>query len=185
MNDTLPGMPFTDEDAIFFCRGEFSAPIIAAAAESLKARLEAEGVSGAARRRLFSTFVEMAQNVLHYAAEVPLPHGAPGKTGAIAITRTPAYYAIDCVNHVRSDFVPRLSAKLDALRQMSLEDIKRSYRMQLHNIDHADDDPISRGAGLGLLTIARDSTQPLEYAFSPCGDAHTPDVLLFRMRACI
>jgi hypothetical protein len=36
----------------------------------------------------------------------------------------------------------------------------------LRNAEHSDTDAISKGAGLGLLTIARDASAPLEYSFA-------------------
>ena len=66
----------------------------------------------------------------------------------------------------RSAHIARLSEKLDAVRSMSLEDIRKTYREQLHNPQHEHSDAISKGAGLGWLTIARDAKQPLQYSFA-------------------
>ena len=60
-----------DCGVLFYYAGEFTPAVIAAAADSLKARLATEDASGPAKRKLFSTFVEMAQNILHYAAAAP------------------------------------------------------------------------------------------------------------------
>lgn len=153
---------------IFYHSGEFTGAIITAAAESLKHRMEESGASGPAKRKLFSTFVEMAQNILHYAA---LPPGADpafvhGKPGTIGIGKCGDDYWVVCVNRVETAHIARLSEKLDAVRSMSLEDIRKSYRAQLHNTEHEITDTVSKGAGLGWLTIARDSKQPLEYSFT-------------------
>lgn len=53
---------------------------------------------------------------------------------------------------------------------MSREETQACYRRQLLDDEHARRDPHSRGSGLGLLTIARDSRQPLEYAFVSTGE---------------
>lgn len=175
-----------DCGVLFYYAGEFTPAVIAAAADSLKARLATEDASGPAKRKLFSTFVEMAQNILHYAAATPATDGTlPTPRGAIGVGRedmadTPeavhGHYWIVCSNPVDVDFVPRLTEKLNAVRAMSLEEIKQSYREQLRNPTHSADDPISKGAGLGLLTIARDSCAPLEYSFAsttaPTDPAH-------------
>lgn len=175
-----------DCGVLFYYAGEFTPAVVAAAADSLKQRLATEDASGPAKRKLFSTFVEMAHNILHYA--VPPEDGAapvandavptaPGPKGAIGVGKdlpgegqepeAPAQYWIVCSNAVDIAHVPRLTDKLDALRAMSLEEIKQSYREQLRNPDHNANDTLSKGAGLGLLTIARDASAPLEYSFAP------------------
>jgi hypothetical protein len=191
-----------DCGVLFYYAGEFTPAVVAAAADSLKQRLVTEDASGPAKRKLFSTFVEMAHNILHYA--VPDATGNPADAdaaqaagssqaapkGAIGVGRDPlsagasqdnmppaadagpqaaaaaGAYWIVCSNAVDVSHVPRLTEKLNALRTMSLEEIKQSYRAQLRNAEHSSTDPLSRGAGLGLLTIARDASAPLEYSFA-------------------
>lgn len=174
-----------DCGVLFYYAGEFTPAVVAAAADSLKQRLATEDASGPAKRKLFSTFVEMAHNILHYAVPPdeaaqganPDAPAAPGPTGAIGVGKdlpaegqsaeaAPAQYWIVCSNAVDIAHVPRLTDKLDALRAMSLEEIKQSYREQLRNADHNTNDTLSKGAGLGLLTIARDASAPLEYSFA-------------------
>ena len=176
-----------DCGVLFYYAGAFSSPVIAAAADSLKTRLATEDASGPAKRKLFSTFVEMAQNILHYAADTPSDDGEPPTPrGAIAIGREDGegHYWIVCRNPVDVAHVERLSGKLDAVRAMSLEQIKQSYREQLRNAEHRSTDTISRGAGLGLLTIARDASAPLEYSFAPAGDP-SGRTALFHVKARI
>lgn len=214
---------------LFYYAGEFTPAVIAAAADSLKARLATEDASGPAKRKLFSTFVEMAHNILHYAVataaedgSTPAPHGAIGvgrekpshascagpaghtgpsghsgqPGGASDNTDTPqnattadatdmsSHYWIVCSNPVNVDYVARLADKLNAVRAMSLDEIKQSYREQLRNTDHGAQDPISKGAGLGLLTIARDASGPLEYSFASTADP-TARTALFHVKARI
>lgn len=154
---------------IFFYAGEFSGTVVAAAADIVKQRLLGEDTSGTTRRKLFSTFVEMAQNIAHYAAEgdPTRPGVTQGKHGAIAVGQVEAgHFWIACANRVDVGHVPRISEKLNSLRVMSLAEIRQSYKAQLHNTEHESANPGSRGAGLGLLTIARDSTTPLEFSFA-------------------
>ncbi len=160
---------------LFYHSGEFNQSIISAAADSLKHRLDESGAAGSVKRKLFSTFVEMAQNIVHYAATGEEPTAATTaaaaptvKEGAIGIgyEASANTYWIVCVNRIETSHVPRLTEKLEAVRAMSLDEIKQAYREQLKNDQHSEADPVSKGAGLGWLTIARDSRQPIEYSFS-------------------
>ncbi len=56
---------------IFYYTGHFSQSIITAAGDIVRRRMESREVSPPAQRKLFAAFVEMAQNVLHYAEEDP------------------------------------------------------------------------------------------------------------------
>ncbi len=190
-----------DCGVLFYYAGEFTPAVVAAAADSLKQRLATEDASGPAKRKLFSTFVEMAHNILHYAvppdddalpaaaaADAPAPKGAIGVgkdlPADVQASEAPAQYWIVCSNAVDAAHVPRLTDKLDALRAMSLEEIKQSYREQLRNPDHSATDTLSKGAGLGLLTIARDASAPLEYSFAPSPD-NEGRTALFHVKARI
>lgn len=68
---------------IFYYVGYFSQNIVAAMAEAVRLQLEVAGVPGPTRRKLFSSFVEMAQNIIHYSADALTP---PTRTMASCAT---------------------------------------------------------------------------------------------------
>lgn len=147
------------DGVLFYYKGEFSQNVIATMSDTLKQRLDAVGVSGPARRKLFSSFVEMSQNIMHY-ADVGAGNGS--KTGALAVGKSDARYWIVAGNPVRVEHVERIKQKVEPLRSMTVDEIKAAYREQLRNDEH-EKDAISRGAGLGFLTVAREASEPLEY----------------------
>ena len=148
------------EGVLFYYTGEFSQNVIGAMTDTLKQRLDSAGVSGPARRKIFSTFIEMAQNVLHYA---DTSSASGGHFGALAVGQADdSKYYVVCGNPVKTEHVERIKTKLEPLRSMTLDEIKLAYREQLRNEDH-DKDTTSRGAGLGFLTVAREASAPIEY----------------------
>jgi hypothetical protein len=153
---------------VYFYTGCFDSEMVKFLANSLKDTLEQENASGPLKRKLFSSFIEMAQNILHYGGTSFDAAGQQaGKPGAIGLGKSGQSWWIACGNLIPREQVERLSEKLTALQSMSLADIKAAYRQQLANDDHESSDAISKGAGLGLLTIARDSAQPIEFEFAP------------------
>src|SRR5262249_11417558 len=122
-----------------------------------------------ARSRLFASFVEMVQNVIHYAAPDVRP-GGPRRRGTIELGSGAAGFWIHCSNPVRGDHATRLQERLEAIRQMSPEDITTEYRRKLNDDSKREPDPLSRGAGLGLLSIARNSAGPLTYSLNASTD---------------
>jgi len=148
------------DGVLFYYTGEFSQNVIGAMTDTLKQRLDAVGVSGPARRKLFSTFVEMSQNIMHYADAAP---SGGAKVGALAVGKTgDSKYWIVSGNPVRVEHVERIKGKVEPLRTMTIDEIKAAYREQLRNDDH-EQDAVSRGAGLGFLTVAREASEPLQY----------------------
>ncbi|WP_077036214.1 SiaB family protein kinase [Pelomonas sp. KK5] len=154
------------KNVIFYYVGYFSQNIVTAMAEAVRLRLEQSGAAGPIRRRLFSCFVEMAQNIIHYSADALTPPKQDDKElrhGSVCIgVDEEGRYFLLCANPVAADVAGMLRERLEALRRMTLEEIKASYREQLRNETTPED---SKGAGLGLLTMARDASEPLEFEF--------------------
>lgn len=157
-----------DAGVLLYFTGEFTPAVTAALSDSLRRRLEERVADPRLRRRLFATFVEMVQNVLHYAAPSEGPAGdAARRKGSVALGQAGDEFWVACANLVDAAQTPRLSGRLEAVSALGPEALQRAYRRQLANDAHERQDPLSRGAGLGLLTIARAATAPLEYLITP------------------
>jgi hypothetical protein len=168
---------------LFFHQGEMTAQVVEVAGRQLRACLDDEGVGGPLSRRVFSTFVEMAQNVIHYGADEG--GETPTRMATIALGRSmdpDQRYWLVCSNRVQVQDIARLDEKLRAVQSMSADEIKAAYRAQLRNDAHAETDRISKGAGLGLLTIARDARAPLEYGFASEADRSAVERLVLRLQ---
>lgn len=146
---------------LFYYTGEFTQNVVATMGDTVRQRLDSVGATGPARRKVFSAFVEMAQNILHYA-------GAAGeddkRIGALAVGRDDdgKFYVL-CANPVHVDQIERLRGRLEPLRAMTHDEIRAAYREQLRNDAHEETDTASRGAGLGFLTVAREASEPISY----------------------
>lgn len=167
---------------IFYYMGYFSQHIVAAMADAVKLQLEVAGVAGPTRRKLFSSFVEMAQNIIHYSSDsLTSPSASDGELrhGSVCIRREDdGSFLLLCANPVEPSIAHNLREKLDALRRMTLEEIKQAYRQSLRE----ETPEGSKGAGMGFLTMARDAREPLEFDF----DAATEDGFpVFYLKAAI
>lgn len=156
---------------IFYYVGYFSQNIVAAMAEAVKLQLEVAGVAGPTRRKLFSSFVEMAQNIIHYSADSLTPtsqNEGELRHGSVCIRQEDdGNFLLLCTNPVDPKTGEELRAKLDRLHSMTLDEIKQAYRQTLR-----DETPEgSKGAGMGFLTVARDAREPLEFDFAPADGA--------------
>ncbi|WP_429298480.1 SiaB family protein kinase [Paraburkholderia sp. GAS199] len=167
---------------IFYHKGYFSQSIIAAMSEVVKLQLEVAGINAPTRRKLFSSFIELSQNIVHYSADALVEKGeASGaiREGAVCITNDGERHLMLCVNPVATADVDNLRERLEPLRNMSIEEIKQAYKLSLR----AETPEESKGAGLGFLTMARDASAPLEFAFHPRADCS--DTTLFCLKTII
>lgn len=170
-------------DIIFYYEGYFSQPIIVAVSDAVKMRIEHTGAAGMTRRKLFSSFIEMAQNIIHYSVDAYVSDDTADfsnevRHGSICIATEAGRFYLHCANPVRHDIAEQLHIKLKHLHTLTLDDIKREYKKTLR----ADTMPDSKGAGLGLLTVARDASEPLDFEFIPIADSKN---VLFHLTATI
>ncbi len=166
---------------IFWHKGYFSQSIVAAMSEVVKLQLEVAGVNGSTRRKLFSSFIELSQNIVHYSSEtLPADQTQGGiREGAMCITSDGERHLLVCINPIATNAVDELREKLEPLRSMSVDEIKQAYRNSLRAETPAE----SKGAGMGFLTMARDASAPLEFAFHPRDD--DPATTLFCLKTII
>jgi len=149
---------------IFYYVGYFSQNIIAAMAEAVKLQLEVSGVDGPTRRKLFSSFVEMAQNIIHYSSDAltsPSQDRRELRHGSVCIVEHEDGHQLLCANPVDAAVEDELRHKLDTLCRMTLDEIKQAYKATLR----AETPEGSKGAGMGFLTMARDARGPLAFDF--------------------
>jgi hypothetical protein len=172
-----------DHRVFFYYCGYFSQPIIEASADAIRLRLASEDVAYRVQRRVLSSFIEMAQNIVHYSAEALTDPGAASdemRYGTLSIAAGEAGIRLVCANPVDLRTHQRLEPKLAVLSRMNLEEIREAYRTALRADER---DEASKGGGIGLLTLARDSTAPLVYSFTP--SPASPDLRIFQLSVTI
>jgi Family of unknown function (DUF6272) len=168
-------------DIVFYYFGYFSQNIISAMADTIRLGLKQTEAAATTKRKLFSCFVEMAQNIIHYSTDTLTPPTQVNhemRHGSVCIGHEQDRYYLMCANRVARGDVEGLRSKLDPLRTMTLEEIKRAYHATLRT----DLPEGSKGSGLGFLTVARDASEPLEFEFGPCDD---PETMMFYLKATI
>lgn len=147
---------------VFYYSGILSQNVITTMSDSLKQKLQIQDEKGARSRKVFSTFIEMVQNAMHYSPDMPGSDNA-NKEGSIIVGKKEDRYFVICANFIQKQHEARIRDKIDPILEMSADEIRQAYRTQLKNDQHSDD-TISKGAGLGFLTLARDSVEPIQYA---------------------
>ncbi|MDA8231982.1 MAG: SiaB family protein kinase [Magnetospirillum sp.] len=156
-----------DEKGIVFSfSGYMSEGILYSLGEALRQKMAIEDADVGTIKKVFSVFIEQAQNIIRYSADKV--QGNVGQdvelsSGMVSIGHRDGKFFIVCANVMREKDVPRLRQRLERLRGMDRDAIKAYYKEQLR--EAPDDD--SLGATIGLIEIARRASEPIEFDFDP------------------
>lgn len=155
------------EQELFSYSGAVSASIVAATGESLRARLHALNVDSQRTRKIFSSCVELLYNMIHHGE----PEGARDvkivRCGSIAVWQDDDSYHLRSRSLISAANAPPIAERLSTLSALTQEQIRFEFRLRLTNLQFIPDNGPSGGAGLGLLTIARNAAKPIEFTLDP------------------
>lgn len=157
-----------DEQGIIFSfSGYLSEGVLYSLGDALRQKMAIEDTDVNTIKKVFSVFVEQAQNIIRYSAE-----RVSGKakeldielsSGMVTIGRENGGIFVVCANVLKSADVPKLRDRLERLRGMDQNELKAYYKEQLR--EPPDED--SKGATIGLIEIARRASTPIEFDFEP------------------
>ena len=163
-----------DRNILFAYSGHVSERILAALCDALKHRLTVDHADRAVVRKVFSVFVEQVQNIMRYSAEtLPEPPSASPPKGVITVGYEDGKFFVQCGNPMKSTESGVLQQRLEYIASLDRDQLKTYYKEKLKE----EPETGSKGASVGLVEIARRSTEPLKYDFTEIGQGHTLFVL--------
>ncbi|MEG2000001.1 MAG: SiaB family protein kinase [Evtepia sp.] len=151
----------------------YSGPIWADGVEgigrTLRKRLELDDLPLTASQSVFSVFVEQMNNMLLYStekAEFTLEGGKPTEisTGVFILGAQGKKYFLQSGNLMPTNQADAFKARIDYLNTLDKVQLRKYYKEQIKSENK---NPDSKGAGLGLIEIARRATSQIEYSFTP------------------
>ena len=157
------------EGIIFSFSGYLSEGVLYSLGEALRHKMTLEETNLTTVKKVFSVFVEQAQNIIRYSSDKLVDPGDRAielSSGMMTIGREDDHFYIVCANTMRQDQVEKLRERLEVLRKMDKDAIKAYYREQLREAPEED----SRGGTIGLIEIARRASAPIEFDFLPIDD---------------
>jgi hypothetical protein len=144
--------------------GPFSESVIAATSESLRSLLARNGVDARTARRLFSSYVELTYNILHHAIPEAATGGISRPHGRLLVKEEQGRFRISATSRVTCENAVALAERLEQFRNMSREQLIFEYKLRLTNLQFDPASASANGAGMGLVTVARDALEPIEYS---------------------
>ncbi len=145
----LPNLDTAPEGMLFHSDGPVTPALIEDCGRILRERTQL-GIAG--RIALFGVFVELAQNVARHSADREDGFGS----GQLSVQLTAAGFTLRSSNRVRPADQARLRDRLDELLDLNTDALNKLYLERLHRPKNS-----NQPAGLGLIDLARKSSQPL------------------------
>ncbi|MCL1940782.1 MAG: SiaB family protein kinase [Synergistaceae bacterium] len=142
---------------------------------TLKRRMEFDELPLETSQKVFSVFVEQMNNMLMYSAEkgqfeLPGENGDESAIGTFILGKEGKTYFIQTGNLMKNENVEGVKTKLDYLNTLDKAELRKYYKEQMRSDN---DNPESKGAGLGFIEIARRISSKIEYSFTPYDEGRT------------
>jgi hypothetical protein len=140
-------------------------------ADSLKKRLSYDNLPLAASKSVYSVFIEQLNNMLMYSTEKQILINKENELseiscGIFVLSAKNKRYYLQSGNMMKEERVERLRNKIDYINTLNAVELKQYYKEQIHKENDIED---SKGAGIGLIEIARRASSKLKYDFKPLG----------------
>jgi len=154
-------------DRIMLCfNGPISRSLIEEIGKALRNYLDTQQATPSAAMDVFAVYIEMTQNIRHYARQRGYDEAQASATVAVA-RDAEGRYLISAGNLVELADGERLVRAVEALGPLDRAELKAAYKQQLRRPREAEG---GSGAGLGLLDMARKTSRPLQASLQPLPD---------------
>lgn len=145
-----------DNEKILLCfNGPISRSLIEEIGNALRNYMKSEQASPAAALDVFAVYIELTQNIRHYAVSSQL---LDADTATVVVSYRDGHYHVSAGNIVRQEDGQILMDKVVALAALDKVELKKVYKEQLRKPREAE---ATSGAGLGLIDIARKASAPV------------------------
>jgi len=150
-----------ENDIILSFEGKMSQEVLVALVETLKERLSVRTTDTTQQmtRKIYSVFVELAQNIQNHSAEQVLIQQQKIGIGIIVIREDEHKFMITSGNKLSNAAAEKLQAYCDLINALDEESLKKLYKEKLRYARQQ-----QSGGGIGLIDIIRKSGYPIGYA---------------------
>ncbi|MGE5649810.1 MAG: biofilm regulation protein kinase SiaB [Bacillota bacterium] len=164
-----------DQQRIMLCfNGPLTKSLIEEIGNALRNYMQRENATPSSAMDVFGAYIELTQNIRHYAAAKGWNDAEVSAT--VVISRDAlGRYVVSAGNIVDAADGQALAVRVAALAAMDKARLKAEYKEQLRK---PRDDGAVTGAGLGLIDMARKAAEPLVCSVQAVGE----DRAFFSMR---
>ncbi|MBP7563430.1 MAG: SiaB family protein kinase [Candidatus Cloacimonetes bacterium] len=145
------------EKTILMFKGLLTQDILVVLAEMLTNNLSNDPIQKTTKK-MFSIFVELAQNIHRYSAERFVVEGKDVGAGIVLVNEFKTYYTLISGNVIDNEKLQVLKNNIEQINNMDEESLKNYRKDKLKQKREEGD----KGAGVGLIDIARKSSRQIE-----------------------
>ena len=154
------------EQRIMLCfNGPISRSLIEEIGNALRNYLNSQQATPTDAMDVFAAYIVMTQNIRHYAMRLGYDEETASATVAVA-KDAQGHYLVSAGNLVEYSDGEALLRTIESLAKLDKQELKQAYKKQLR-MPRGNE---SSGAGLGLLDIARKSSEPMRASLEPLPD---------------
>jgi len=168
---------------IFTYSGYLTEAVLVGVGDAVKQKLTLDDADTTTVRSVFAVFVEQMQNMIRYSAELATAESGDAqgaselRHGILTIGREGDDYFVQAGNLIEMSDMAQLRTRLEEVRGLDKQKLKALYKEKLRS----EPDKRSKGAGVGLVEIARRSSRAIEFEFAPVDERFC----FFSLRAII
>ncbi|MEH6493570.1 biofilm regulation protein kinase SiaB [Halopseudomonas sp.] len=154
---------FNNQQIMLCFNGPISRSLIEEIGNALRNYLSAEHAHPSAAMDVFAVYIEMTQNISHYTRARQWSEQEAGATVVVSRNQD-GRYVVSAGNLIEMPDGENLLGAVEGLAGMDKAELKAAYKEQLRR---PRDEARPSGAGLGLIDIARKSSEPLQASLQP------------------
>ena len=159
---------FFDQHILICFNGPTTQSLIGEIGKALKQHIAATEGEQSNAMDVFSVYIEMSQNIRHYCALRAYDERLASAT--VVIASLPSnHYSLSAVNLVETADGQALLARVRDLAGLGKDDLKGLYKAQLRQPQRRE----GGGAGLGLIEMARRSSQPMQASLDQAAEGRS------------
>lgn len=159
-------------EGILYCySGMFTQGIIEETGEILMRKIEKESNDINVTQKVVTIFIEQIQNILIHSEEKYYDENDEKEypSGIVTIGYQDNAYFVLSGNIIKKDAKSAIAEKIDKMNSLDKNELKTLYKEKLKSTE-----PLTqKGAGLGLIEIARRCSSPIEYNFTDINTTQT------------
>ncbi|PCJ85373.1 MAG: hypothetical protein COA57_07875 [Flavobacteriales bacterium] len=146
----------TPKNLLMCYKGDFSQDSIMSVLKMMEESMQQQAEKSTTKKRTFMAMVELSQNISTHSKQKNSIH-----EGIITIGKSNNSYIISAGNVIDNKEIPSLTQQLDHVIQLSKDELRELYKKNLRESSHN-----GNSGGLGLINLARDSSEKLKYEFT-------------------
>lgn len=144
-----------DPNSLVSYKGPITPSIISIISSQLR---EQSGMTEKVVNRLFSVFIELAQNMQYYSSEIIKYATEEEKVGWIQVVQRSAHYELSCGNALEQEKIIKLIEHCNVVNKLNRDGLRQLKRERRRTKL----DKTKKGAGIGLIQVAILADNPLE-----------------------